>query len=311
MYSLEKAMNILLDSHPHYNYMDATLAQGFNDLGHTAYGRNRNGHNYCTPHNGEPFDLFVQCQAFGDPLSGVPSIMLWGEDGNQSPGSQFYPFLGKDFTACFVRDYRGGGPDNVFPMNFGVEARYFCASMPAKNRIPLRQRKVDLAFYGNIDTHNRQMYAQALAAYSGEWNIKIGGQEFRQGDNYWTRWTGTYRPHDVKYYQLLADSKIAISFMGHGPDCARHWEVLASGAVPFIERMPTIMCPPPLRDGEHCFFFSDVPELVHKMELVLKDPIQFQHIADKAVNVARYNHSTAARARYVLSKFNEVVSKTP
>jgi hypothetical protein len=296
-------MNILVSAHPHYNYLDATIVSGLQKLSHTVVGKDNNWHNYCQPEPAPPYDLFIQCHAEKGPeLRGVPNIMLWGEDYSQ----EWPKAYNRGFDAVFVRDYLGGGLSNVFPINFGVEERYLCAPRDQRKQ-GIRCRDIDIGFWGNIDTKNRVDYCNHLMeVFGGKFNIQLEGQVFCQPDDYWTKWTGTYRPHDIEYYKTLANTKILVSFHGHGPDCARHWEILAAGAVCFIEQMDTIQCPPALVHGKHCFIFNSKAQLTSQIYSVLSDPIQYQAIADQGRHSASGAFSTRSRAKYLLSALAEI-----
>jgi hypothetical protein len=187
-------------------------------------------------------------------------------------------------------------------MNFGIEDRYYCAT--EKRRKPLIRRSIDVSFLGNIDTAPRKKYAAMVQADFGNRRLEIGGHKFAVADDYWSQWTATYRPHDPRYYQCLADSTINLSFMGYGPDCARHWEVMASGGVPVIERMPTVQVPPTLNE-DNCVFFSNERELRGILSDILSYPLKYQAIADSAWASGRKYHSTKARARYLLKVLSD------
>jgi hypothetical protein len=295
-------MNILMDSYPHYDYMIATISQGLQKLGHTVVGRYSNRHNYCQAEPTATYDLFIQCQAGFDPIPGMPSVMLWGEDA----GMDWRRSLPKGFQAIFVRDYAGGGPAHVFPINFGVEERYLCIDRKIR-KLGIRQRPIDIGFWGNIDTPSRIECCKAIRErFIHGYNIKLEGQVFNEPDIYWSRWTGTYRPHDPNYFAALANSKVLVSFAGHGPDCGRHWEILSAGAVCLIEDMGTILCPPAPVDSRHCFFFKTPAQLLGHISNILADPIQYQHIADNGRNAAQGVFATRSRAKYLLKTLVEI-----
>ena len=133
-------------------------------------------------------------------------------------------------------------------------------------------------------------------------NMVIGPRRFNEPDDRWSSTTLPWCAHDPRYFETLANSKICLSFQGAGPDCARHWETLASGAVSVIEVMPMVEFVKPAPGGVRWFFGYE--QLRRQIESVLTrietrtDEIQEQISFEWEWN--RANHSTRARAAYVL-----------
>jgi hypothetical protein len=301
---MKKILRFLLEGHKHYNFMESTVSQGLQALGHVVYGAHRSAENYCVPHDGEPYDVFLQCIDHVKTTipPGVPSVFIWGDDSGTGKTPSHYPNFSKiDAKAIFVRDYRGGSESNVFPLNFGIEARYYCAHEGKPK--PLVDRQYDVTFWGHLTTNpNRQRFLSEIRDRLVDlgYNVLIGPRQYEAMDGYWSQWVKGYCTHDPEYYKVLADSKILLSPMGAGPDCARHWEAMASGGIPVIERMPTVQVLPGLTEGTDCFMFSSMDEAITSIQLVMGNVESYQRMADDAFVRGRLHHTTKARALYMI-----------
>jgi hypothetical protein len=304
-------MDFLIESKRQYDYLVATVAQGLTQLGHATYGFDGDFSNYLIPHEGQSYDIVIQAIEGTEVKSDKPRIYLQGEDLGIGPEMDSLHYRDLDYRIAFVRDLRATFNERrfVYPINFGVEDRYFCKTK--KGYKPLHERKYDITFLGEM-THPdgsskglRQEIVYGIRNYFSDKNLLVGGKRFKNPDSFWSKWTKTFTPHDEEYFEVLADSKIVISPMGAGPDCARHWECLASGALTFIERMPSLMCPPELRNQRECIFFENIKELLGNIDWALKEIEKYQQIADKAYYMAKNHHSTKARAMYMLTKCME------
>jgi hypothetical protein len=97
---------------------------------------------------------------------------------------------------------------------------------------------------------------------------------------------------------MLANSKICLSLRGAGPDCARHWEAIASGGIPVIEMDGIVDIVRPTPSGVRWFSgYEQLQSAIHNI-LARIDTFQTIHDADWSWN--REHHSTMARARYLL-----------
>jgi hypothetical protein len=293
-------MNILVNSYPHYDYLQATCIQGLRNLGHNVYGTAGNTANYLQPHTGEKCELFIQGIPGMGPNPNMRSVMLWGQDDHVGLMREFE--LG--FDAVFVRDKRYGQPG--YPIHFGIEDRYYCAvdDEPTGKPKPLAEREIDVCFLGDIH-HSKGIRKEAVEKLPVDFphlNLVIGPRRFNEPDDRWSATTLPWCAHDPRYFETLANSKICLSFQGAGPDCARHWEVLASGAVPIIEVMPMVEFVRPTPGGVRWFFGYE--QLRRQIEdtfarLVVHTGV-FQHAISSEWVWNRENHSTRARAAYML-----------
>lgn len=281
--------------------MNASLIEGLNKLGHCCYGLGQNANNFLIPHTEQDFDVFIQCMPGEVPriaaVKNIPKVFLWGEDGGPFTAAQMAWMLSYD--ACFVRDLTGPSPNNMFPMNFGIEERYYCATKdkPVK---PLTERSIDVLFLGRMGYGNRDKYINAIQAEFSEYNLMLDGHRFSQPDPYWQQWLNVHCCHDPRYYEALADAKIILSLKGAGPDCARTWEALASGGILMLEYAPTRGCPQELQSGTDCLMFKSEDVLVEKIRSVLQNPGEYQAIADQGMYNGSRWHTTIGRAKYFL-----------
>jgi hypothetical protein len=296
--------SFLFEAHDHYNFLDATVAQGLANLGHEVYGFDDNAENYLTPHEGQPYDAVIQCLHNGHlkKRPDTPFILLWGADSGQGAVAVPPPPVNEiEADAYFIRDYRGGFGRNVFAINFGIEDRYYCAhnGNPPK---PLADRSIDVIFCGQFNNApgRKHLMDAVKAEFGGRHNLLIEDRPFTDTEDYWSQWMGAHVIHSPKYFEVLADSKIILSPMGAGPDCGRHWEALASGGVALIQRMPTVMVDPTIQDWRLCGIFQTMDNIVGYVAAILSEPVIFQATADQGFETGQQHHSTAARAAYML-----------
>jgi hypothetical protein len=221
--------------------------------------------------------------------------MCWGEDDQCGIEKQFQ----KGFDAFFVRDLLPGQPG--FPMNFGIEDRYYCAT--EHDYKPLKDREIDICFLGSLAGYksHRKEYVERLKKDFSRLNLMLGPRQFNTPDDKWSKITLPYCAHDPEYFETLANSKICLSFKGAGPDCGRHYESMASGAICLIENMHTEM----VADAD-VYWFENYDDLATTIDLILKgirdDPEAAQIACDYAWRENRDLHSAKARAAYLLDK---------
>ena len=289
-----RPLNILVSAHLNYSYMDATIVQGLRNLGHTVCGLKGNTANYLAPYQDYQWDLFIQNLCGAGPASALDvsapvSIMAYGLDNHDRLEFE----LNRGFDHIFIRDY----VDDIktgHPLNFAIEDRYYCAIHNGKPK-PLKDRPIDICFLGQLYDY-RKRYLEKLEHDFGDKMLVLGPRTFNEPDDLWSKYTLPYCAHDPRYFEVLANSKVCLSLAGAGPDCARHWEVMASGGVPFIEEMNTVLTPPePL-----AFWFKDYEELSDQIHLVLSDIDGYSEFAAAAWRRNKKLHSTTARAQYIL-----------
>lgn len=305
-----KKLSILAVVHNYYNYLTATVVQGFKNLGHKVYSFEGHEANYCEPWLGQEYDFVLQ--AWGNKHSfchdDKPRIFVSGDDtGIDRQPSHAINFADIDADLYFIRDLRDASYPKCFPLNFGIEDRYYCSTKDGI--IPMEDREVDVIFLGQYDNcaHRRKLLDETatLLSLSGH-SVVFGGRAYNATDDYWSKWVNGHCGHDPRYFEALANAKVIFSPMGFGPDCARHWEAFASGGIPCIQFMPTVMTPPIMRDGLNCITFKDAKEAAIRISEVLSDPDRAQIMANMAFEFGKTYHITAQRAKYIL----QVMSST-
>lgn len=237
-----------------------------------------------------PFDLFIQFLKGKRPLENITSILCWGEDNHVGLDKEFRG----GFDHIFVRDHHFGEPG--FPINFGAETRYYCATEHGLK--PLKDRSIDICFLGQLGYADRAKYVAQLKKDFSQYNLVLGERLFNTPDDHWSKWTLPWSAHDPAYFATLANSKVVLSFRGAGPDCGRHWECLASGAVPVIESMGLVDLVKPTPEGVKWFFGYE--QLHRAITEVLGNLDKYQEAQERAWAWNREHHSTKARVRYLL-----------
>jgi hypothetical protein len=294
-------MRFLVEAHPHFDHMTATVTQGLRNLGHTVYGMNNNGNSYLTPHRGEAHDVFIQTLP-NKPALSRPSILLCGQDAGKGFCVHSGMLEEAGFDLAFVRELVDTRCERAYPINFGIEDRYYCHTI--REPLPLAKRHTDITFSGQFDTAERVQYVNMINSEFRKFRRNVGPRKYSNPDQKWSCWVNGFCFHDPAYFRALAMSKINLSFAGWGADCARHWEVMASGGIPVIEKPPYDI--PHLTD-ENCIFFSGVDELRDMLTMLLTSPNAFQGLANQAFADGKLYHTTGARAAFILDKVKEIL----
>jgi len=300
-------MNILYNLYKQYNFMDATIVQGMRSLGHHVFSVNEVASNYAEPYNGEDYSLYFHSgrlpfspnqASIPSDLKDVPRILVWGHDSGITKEHQWFPdILGWD--ACFIRDLRENCGSNVFPIHYGIEDRYYCETKELRK--PLRDRSIDIFFRGQLYKHRAQILAEIQKEFGNTYILSINDRSLDDTDDLWTPQMKDGRGiHQISYYQQMADSKIVLSLLGLGPDCARHWEALASGAVPLIQFMPIIYVKPWLKNTQEYFYFTGIDDCLYIISELLENLDLAQSVANAGFESGMQNHTTASRAEYIL-----------
>lgn len=108
-----------------------------------------------------------------------------------------------------------------------------------------------------------------------------------------------------RYIELIAQSKIAVAPHGHGQDTVRRWEIPAFDTLLVCERL-ILVEKNPLRDGEHCVYYSGADDLRDKLTWWLQHDAERERIAQAGQAFVHEHHTNAARARQMLEWVREV-----
>jgi hypothetical protein len=302
-------MNFLVYGTPYYEYLQATIVEGLTLLGHNVYGWNekkkeQDTRNYKKPYGGQQIDYFIDAHPSIQQTNNwdyTPRILLWPYDwGDNNP---FDPSRFK-YDAAFIRDYRGlkNDPGNVFPINYGIEQRYFCAVNQEDKAII--ERNWDVLFTGdNVGRRGKMLkMLNKSMKKNGPFNVSLGlGYSFiEEPDDYWCQWVNGRFCHCNDYFRALANSKINLSFGGSGPDCGRHYEVMASHGLPLIEKSDAIGIEPSFQSAfPELTFFHDA-ELRDKALYYVTNLDEAQELADRVFEFAKTTQTSKQRALYML-----------
>lgn len=309
-------MNILLFSSPYYEYLAASLVDGFHDLGHIVYDLRGQGFNYAEPFNpnaGISIDLFI----VSDPNDGpwcrkrygdIPKVIIFPYDRwinySQAPrGPVNLPDFSKwSCDIAFIRDWDGVSPGNlsfpVYPIEYGIERRYMDAC--ARYWKPWDARAYDVVFFGTRETAKRN---RILTKLEKELNCNFGPQwQFCQPDDYWSRWVNGRFYHCEDYFKALCDARVVLSPFGAGPSCGRTYEAFAAKTIPAVQSYPPeIKQIIPFISGEHCIAWNNVEDAVKKITDYIKDPTLMQ----KGFTFGQTHLLTKHRSQYILNKLEE------
>jgi hypothetical protein len=292
-------MNILVSQHSYYNYLDSTISSGLIALGHNVFSLYGYQTNYVERgiDGSEHVDLYIEFVDQDVPAPKKwPSVHCYGEDHHRTLGKAFQ----RGFDFVFVRDHRPTEPGR--PISFGIEERYYEAT--DKKLIPLNERELDITFLGQLCYGTRHGYVEKLKRdFAGD-RLVLGPRHFNEPDKKWSKWTLPWAAHDVRYFETLANSRFCLSFAGMGWDCGRHYEVLASGAIPIIEHGESERV-----GGEWAgaLFFKNYEELCAAIEQAFASVPSWspQHLPSEQGDNWLFNrehHSTVARAQYLLEQ---------
>jgi hypothetical protein len=149
------------------------------------------------------------------------------------------------------------------------------------------EKSTDVFFAGDLETSStiRRSGAAELAALRDR-GLRIDIPE------------GRLPPHE--FYRRCAQALLVWSPEGHGWDCFRHYEALACGAVPLINR-PTIERYQPLVDGVHALFYDPEPgQLTQTIVTALDDKDRLQAIARQGRTHVLAHHTPVAISRHIV-----------
>jgi hypothetical protein len=179
---------------------------------------------------------------------------------------------------------------SILPISFAIEKRYCLGKELAS------KRDLDFVCMMNLNTNpyrkevqeflDQYFLNEQLNTYVGMTGERAYGSE-------------SYPLETPIYYSKLAGSRIALSMHGAGQDCARYWEILASGALLISQRMTNHVVNEPI-DGEHCYYFDSISELEKVLNFVFANPELVERVAKNGSEFSLEYHSSKARAAYFL-----------
>lgn len=280
-----------------YDYLDATIVEGLRSLGYRVVGPH--GANYVEELLAPSLNLESALVVVSDrthlrsekalsrTMSKTPVIFLDGED---------VPYIclkGLRASKLYVKrellrfPLR---PSKLIQLGFGVENRYF----DEQGIKSWADRSVDITCTVSVSTNSaRRSYLNLLETIRFGTNLNIVTKH--TGECAYSKLSGAPIP-TPNYYRLLANSRVSVSLLGRGQDCARFWETLARGALLLSEQPKIIAQNMPL-NGEHCIYFDGLKDFSKKLLWIFNNPASAETIAKNGFNWARENRTTREHVR--------------
>lgn len=190
-------------------------------------------------------------------------------DGEDGESLKYEPSL---VSIYFKREYISGGsyPSNVRPLPF--------AAIPEPH--PKEAEITREVFYMGHASHPiRLEVADALT--------KMGHP------------VQAARIEKEPYNKLLISSLVGIAPRGFGWDTYRYWEIPFFGCALLAQRSP-IVIPENFEDGNEAVFFDNVPDMVSKLNGLLKNPEATLAMASRGHEACLKRHLCTNRAKTVL-----------
>ncbi len=299
-------MRILSIISPHYDYLTATLMEGLQELGHEIISSENSNYTQSTPDRklrklSESADLIivgsnkkVRTELIED--SDNPNkIFIDGTDGQEFcvyPHILFKMVFKRELNKC----WNNSTGEPIFPLPFAAEKRYFC-NTPNK-------RSTKVLFAANMKVNPMRYSIHQRLTNRNDPDIFCGST----GEVAYRKKKCLGTPIETpKYRKLLSQTQIGINVAGAGYDCARYWEILASGALLMTQEID-ITIPNPFTDGINCVTFKSLDEFDEKLGHLLSRPSSISEKAESGYNHLIKFHTTAKRAEYFLQTVHEHIS---
>ncbi len=113
---------------------------------------------------------------------------------------------------------------------------------------------------------------------------------------------------NLKYLDLLNDSRATIAIPGGGFDTLRAWEALAQGSL-LIAKKSTLVTPKRLIEGKHYLSFDNLDQLFEIIEWVFNNTDIVDAIRKKGQEYALKYHNSQARAENFLKIIDSIIKK--
>lgn len=259
-----------------YDYLEASLVEGFTNLGYQVEGLSSANYVSIVKTVEEITPTFEFIFVNSKSLSLLGPNQAWAKgatiifvDGSDDPFVyrrgllECDLYLKRELLKFPLR------PKSLKPISFGIENRYYEA-MP--NRLlAWMDRHTDIFCAVSPGTNrSRPKFLEALYRFSQERGLVVFGDQ-----------TGE-RAYDgksplpmatPKYHLGLAGSKVGVSLWGAGQDCARFWETLASGALLISEKVTVVRNAHPV-GGKEALYFENREQLDAALRWAFDNPIE-------------------------------------
>lgn len=300
-------MKIVCILSPKYDFLTATLIEGLKTLGHTIIASENS--NYATKqsnrflkknaNNADLIIVFSNKKVRLSLLDGVDNpnkIFIDGSDSQEfivPEGLLFKAIFKRELNKYFINEFK----EPIFPLPFAAEKRYF-----SDYRL---KRDIDLSFIATLSTNTIRYAVNQRLAKKNNGNFFIGNTLER-----------SYSPRKIVglpyktpiYQDILLRSKISVNVIGAGYDCARYWEILASGALLLSQELE-IQIPYGFTDGVNFFSFSSLNEMEDKVDFILANPSIIEEVSLAGFKHLNEYHLTHHRAQYFLDTLKKINNK--
>ncbi len=216
------------------------------------------------------------------------SIFIDGDDGSNLFDEEAPDYFHHCFKREFNSEINGKYPKNVYPISFAAENSYFKYSSCYIKDISVSCIMAEGTNKGRKEIVDYLNNMEIPDSYIG----RVGTSNALTSSN---------DPRKNNYYEVLARSKMSISYYGSGNDTARFWEILANRALLLSPRLD-MKVPFPMIPGVHYKDYSTVEELGELVLYYMNNEIERNEIASNGfVNLINH-HTSKARAGYILDK---------
>ncbi len=292
-------MKISYINPPVFDYLSSTLIEGLKDLGHEVISLNESNYGskiarkkFIKATNSSDL-LIIGSGAFicYNILKDIFHDKVVYIDGSDYP--EIYLPNGIKINLVFKRELLriSDFAENklIFPLPFGAEKRYFQESKLNKD--------IDVSFISSLNNYMRRSAHQALSKkFKGRSYIEGTGERAYDGI--------AKKPLPTpNYYNLLQRSFTSINIPGYGWDCARYWEIIANRTCLITQRLE-IKIPYPFIENEHFLAFSNIEEMVEKIDFALSRRNLIKEIVENAYDHLVQHHTATRRAEYLLEQIN-------
>ena len=176
--------------------------------------------------------------------------------------------------------------DKLRPVSFGINLSRFRKFYPEQF-----EKKYDIAFLMNPANHPlRQRVFQALQEMRKEFNIYLSDGGARNGLSI------------SEYYQVIKQSRLAVSVSGRGWDCLRHYEIVACGSVLMLNEPDIHTNNFFTPDNGALFFKSDMSDFAGKLRSLLNEPHKISKFTTTAIKHLERFFDVKATADYIISE---------
>lgn len=297
-------MKIICIQSTTYDYLTATLIEGLQELGHIIIASENSNYakksgDRVIKKEAESADIIIVFSNTNvrtqlvENINNPNKVFVDGSDPQPfcvPSGILFKAVFKRELNRCWVNKMH----EPIFPLPFAAEKRFFLGKSNA--------RDIDLSYVAGLGSNTVRYSAYYRLLNKSRPRFYVGPTD--ESAYRHTRIHGGPTETPV-FRDILFRSKISVNVIGGGYDCARYWEILASGAMLLTQELE-IQIPNPFTDGLNCFTFNSMDDLDEKVEMLLSNQLLIKEIAEAGYLHLLNHHTTKARAQYFLDSFFSV-----